>query len=224
MKMSEATQVQPPHVIAWNRLLDGKQHTVKNHETRTLYISPANQKHNNHYYDVMDEKLEDSTRIYFQNANGLRIDTEGGDFGELCHTTMEIQADVICIAEHNLDTTKYHITSNMEYQRQQICGPRSRLASSSSTTQMSGNYKPGGTLMIARGNIMSRFLTSGSDPLGRWTYQTFSGKHNHPITIITAYQVCQKSTRVQGQYTAHSQQESMLRQQGLVDYSPRKAF
>jgi len=105
-----------------------------------------------------------------------------------------------------------------------ICGQRTRLTHASSTIQTSGNYKPRGTLQLSQGNITARILTTGADELGRWTYQTFAGKDNKPVTIITVYQVCQKSTRNQGQYTALSQQESLLRQRGETDYTPRKVF
>ena len=172
----------------------------------------------------MGEKPDSVTRLYFQNVNGLQMDTVGGDFSEVCHTANEIQADIVCIAEHNLDTTKYHIKSIMEDQKRKICGQQARLTHASSTIQMSGNYKPGGTLQLSQGNITARLLTTGADELGRWTYQTFAGKANKPVTIITVYQVCHKSARNQGQYTASSQQESLLRQRGETDYTPRKAF
>lgn len=79
-----------------------------------LYITEANQKANHNFYDTMGEKPESVTRLDFQNVNGLHINMEGGDFSEACHTANEIQADILCITEHNLDTTKHHIKSVME--------------------------------------------------------------------------------------------------------------
>lgn len=155
----------PAHVIAWNRLLNGRQNSA-NQSNRTLYITEENQKENCHFYDIMGEKPDSVTRLYFQNVNGLQMDTVGGDFSEVCHTANEIQADIVCIAEHNLDTTKYHIKSIMEDQKRKICGQQARLTHASSTIQMSGNYKPGGTLQLSQGHITARLLTTGADKLG----------------------------------------------------------
>ena len=77
--------------------------------------------------------------------------------------------------------------------------------------------------MLSSGNITSWYLTLGSDALGRWTYQSFAGKQHRLVTVITAYQVCHKSIRKAGAYTATSQQESLLRQSGRME-TPRRAF
>ena len=60
--------------------------------------------------------------------------------------------------------------------------------------------------------------------MGRWTYQTFSGKRSRNVTIITAYQVCDKAISQRGRYTAVAQQESILRQRGESNPNPRKHF
>ena len=116
----------------------------------------------------------------------------------------------MCIAEHNLDTTQYYVMSTLTQTQNSTCR-RLRLTASSSTITTKGTYKPGGTLMLSSGNIMSRYLTSGSDALGRWTYQSFAGKSHQPVTVTTAYQVCHKRIRQAGAYTVTSQQESLLR-------------
>ena len=209
-------------IAAWNRLLDGCQSNTQNHQPRSLFITPKNQLKNHHVYDSMNAKDDTTTRLYFQNVNGLCFDSNGGDFEELCHITLETQSDLMCIAEHNLDTTQYHISSTLTQTQNSMCR-RSRLTMSSSAITMKGSYKPGGTLMLSSGGITSRYLTSGSDHLGRWTYQSFAGKKHRPVTIITAYQVCNKSPRQSGTYTAMSQQDSLLQQSGRLE-NPRKAF
>jgi hypothetical protein len=60
--------------------------------------------------------------------------------------------------------------------------------------------------------------------MGQWTYQTFSGKRSRNVTIITAYQVCDKAISQCGQYMAAAQQESILRQCGESNPNPRKHF
>jgi hypothetical protein len=46
----------------------------------------------------------------------------------------------------------------------------------SSSIEMANPYKPGGTFTLSTGNISARLITTGSDSMGQWTYQTFSGK------------------------------------------------
>jgi hypothetical protein len=94
----------------------------------------------------------------------------------------------------------------------------------SSTIEMVNHYKPGGTLTLSSGRITARLLTSGSDAMGQWTYQTFSGKRKTNVTIVTAYQVCNKSATQRGRSTAAAQQESLLRQRGEDNPNPRKHF
>ena len=49
------------------------------------------------------------------------------------------------------------------------------------------------------------------------------GEKHRPVTIITAYQVCNKSPRQSGTYTAMSQQDSLLQQSRQLE-NPWKAF
>jgi hypothetical protein len=63
----------------------------------------------------------------------------------------------------------------------------------SSQIEMTNQFKPGGTLTLLQGKILVWLLAAGMDDMGQWTYQTFSGKNNCNVTIITAYQVCDKS-------------------------------
>ena len=141
-------------IAAWNCLLDRRQSNTPNHQPRSLFTTPENQLKNHHVYDSMNAKDDTTTRLYFQNVNGLRFNSNGGDFEELCHITLETQSDLMCIAEHNLDTTQYHISSTLTQTQNSMCR-RSRLTMSSSAITMKGSYKPGGTLMLSSGGITS---------------------------------------------------------------------
>ena len=141
-------------VVAWNHLLDGHQSNYRNHRSRTLFITPENQLSNTPVFDSMDRKADTTTRLYFQNVNGLKFDRNGRDFEEVCHTANDTQSDIMCIAEHNLDTTQYYVMSTLTQTQNSICR-RSRLTASSLTITTKGTYKPGSTLMLSSGNITS---------------------------------------------------------------------
>ena len=84
----------------------------------------------------------------------------------------------------------------------------------------STNYKPGGTMNIAIGDMTGRIITQTHDHWGRWTSQTFRGSGNTNVTVISAYQVVSDNPHT-GLTTATAQQQSLLIQYSLT---PRKAF
>jgi hypothetical protein len=101
------------------------------------------------------------------------------------------------------------------------------LATSSSSIQASSSFKPGGTLNLVHDDLVGRISSKGSDHLGRWSYHKKFGKSSQIITIITAYQVCKRSSRTvtpdEGM-TAYVQQERLLREEGHANINPRKHF
>ena len=82
--------------------------------------------------DILDETPnEDTTRIYFQNINGISWNEEGGRWPYICEAMACIQADIACFCETNIDTNQYKIRTGME----DICHKRfsqSRLVMSTS--------------------------------------------------------------------------------------------
>ena len=64
--------------------------------------------------ELETEKGEETTRIYFQNLNGLKWDKEGGMWPMICQAMSGIHADIIGSAEINQDTTQYAIQQKLE--------------------------------------------------------------------------------------------------------------
>jgi methylglyoxal synthase len=118
----------------------------------------------------MGAKPANTTRLYGQNVNGIRIDSLGGDLTQICAIIREAQIDIAGFTEHNLDSTKHqvahvcHTSVKASFQES-----HSKLVMASSQFQLEGNYKPGGTMLLSTGDILSRLLESGKDPMGRWT-------------------------------------------------------
>jgi exonuclease III len=209
----------------WRQLVPG-QHTVldilRGHNDN-LNVPPENININIAFGNVLGAKAEGHTRVYCQNINGLRLDAEGGDFTALCRVSQEVQADVIGIMEHNIDTTKHYV--------QQLCYnalrhnlPIAKLTLGTTPITTANVYMPGGTFTISSGDIVSRIIETGSDEMGRWTFQSFAGCNQQQVTVITAYQVCHKSHTQRGRTTAAAQQESLVRQRNASDPNPRKHF
>ena len=192
-------------------------------EAHSTLLNPARLKENLPIGDPLLRKGPHTIRIYCQNPNGLRLDRKGGKITQLCQVAREVQADIFGITEHNLDTTQYQVRSIVHATiKRELDNTEHVLASSS--IQSETFFKPGGTLILSRGSINSRLQSSGSDALGRWVFQTFTGRNGRKVTVVTAYQVCNKSITQRGRTTAAAQQESLLRQRGESNPNPRLHF
>jgi hypothetical protein len=164
-------------------------------------------------------------RLYLCNPNGLQLHSTGGQFTEFLSQVADIEPDIIGITEHNLDTTKQHIQLRMKSSIRSVFA-KSHLVTSSSTIPSVHDFKPGGTLIAAQGNITRRIVTSGTDSFGRWAFLELVGKCHWNVVIVIAYQVCQQSFITNNtikSLSATSQQYIIMRQQDRT-YTPREAF
>ena len=173
--------------------------------TREWIVNP-----DSHEYigDVMPEpKPDTSTRIYFQNLNGVSWDSDGGRWPYVCEVMATIQADISCFVETNTDTNKYKIREKMETISQRQFD-QSRLVMAASKTSSASHYKPGGTAILAVNSITANIQTHTRDRMGRWASVSFTTQRSKKVRIISAYQVC-PGTR-QGSNTASSQQQAQI--------------
>ena len=217
---------------AWTAIFDGNQ-AHDEAETQALpteaeVVLTADNLLNNHPIgDVLGEKLDEHTRLYFNNFNGFQLDGQGGKFEAICKETLNIQADLMCGAEHNLDTIKSYVRNTL-YATAKRTLEHHQLAIASSDLPSSNNYKPGGTFILASGDICGKILgKSINDPMGRWTQLRIAGRDNLVLNVFCAYQVCKKNVKTamkKDKFTAIAQQISMLRRDGVNDPNPRKQF
>jgi hypothetical protein len=142
-------------------------------EIRRTILTNNNQQFNDPWGDLLGEKLGSVTRIYSLNLNGIALDRRGGQFDTLCRIAKELQVDILCGQEHNVDTTQPEIR-NILYNTARQHWPRSRLVTGSTATTFENWYKPGGTLQLSIGHITGRITSTYQDPLGRWVSQTFA--------------------------------------------------
>jgi hypothetical protein len=100
---------------AWARLFKSSRpvnqdqsNTQQQQQSRqtTIVLTQANTIRNNPWGDRLQQKDDNITRMYVQNVNGIKIQNDGGQMQEICSTTKEVQADIVCLQEHNLDTTR----------------------------------------------------------------------------------------------------------------------
>jgi exonuclease III len=177
--------------------------------------------------DIMDETpAVGTTRIYFQNVNGLKWDSHAGKWPYICEVLESIQADIGCFAELNTNTNEYNIRNQME----NVCHKQflqNRLILSTSKYKSKTPYKPGGTAIVARNAVTARVKSQTKDRMGRWASICIETSQTSRLRIISAYQVCSSIT--QGSTTAAAQQRAqiMLEQaekRSNSRHTPREAF
>jgi hypothetical protein len=186
-------------------------------------MTAENRRKNTFWGDPLEEKPAHSvTRLYSLNVNGLSLDRRGGKFDELCKITKEVQADVVCCQERNLDTTRPNVR-NVLHDTVRQHWLRSRIMYSTTPTPFLTDHKPGGTMIMTVEDVTGRIVSQSEDRWGRWTSQTIKGSGSIYVTVISAYQVVTDNPN-SGSTTAASQQRSLLIKTGDIEHKPRKAF
>jgi hypothetical protein len=123
----------------------------------------------------------------------------------------EVQADILCVQEHNLDTQQTQVRSILFNTSRQHWN-RSKLTCGTTPFDFISMYKPGGTMLMTMADISGRVINQHKDKWGRWTSQTLRGTQGRRLSIVSAYQVVtdKPTSRLT---TAASQQLSLLIQE-----------
>jgi hypothetical protein len=198
------------------------------HSTTQDTNSYNNQQHltNDFAGDLLNSRDNETTRLVFGNVNGLQLNDGGHRWDTICKDFQAMEADLVGLAETNIDDTKFevnqilHTVLRTNFQHYSV-------ATSSSSIPSASLFKPGGTLNLVHDDLVGRISSKGSDHLGRWSYHKLLGHSGKIINIVTAYQVCKRTTNAvtpdEGM-TAYVQQERMLREAGNTNINPRKHF
>ena len=168
-------------------------------------------------------KQDSATRIYGKNVSGLSIDQRGGQLDELLKVLKEVQADVFCGREHNLESNNTQVRQLL-YHTSRRHWTRSQVTFATTPIILPKQCKPGGTFMITAGDLTGRVIAQNTDKWGRWASQTFKGRETILVAVnYSAYQVVNKPITV-GSITTAAQQHSLLLQAHDTLTNPRSAF
>ena len=169
----------------------------------------------------MKEKLENTILVYAANVNGSSLDRCRGQYNNFYKTIKEVQADIVCGQEHNLNTTNTAVRSILNNTTAQHW-KRNFINFASTPMTFENLYKPGGAFIMSVGNTTSQLRDRCQDNWGRWTSQNFQGRAERLVTVISAYQVI-TDTPAKGTTTAAAQQYSLLKQTNDTTSSPQVA-
>lgn len=196
------------------------------YETTQDDSSSPEHEHNEFAGDVLTRREDAITRLVFGNVNGLQLGDGGHRWDSICKDLQAMEADIVGLAEINMDDTKFEANQVLHTVMKKNFEHYSAVTSSSSISAAT-LFKPGGTMSLLHADVVGRISTKGTDHLGRWSFHKLVGKAGRIITIITAYQVCERTSHAVNPddgMTAYVQQERLLRQEGHSNINPRKHF
>jgi hypothetical protein len=138
---------------------------------------------------IRTSKPPNTTRMHFQNVNGLNYTSSGGEFNDICAQIHKDNINILGIAETKLDTQRKAVVPTCLRSARRTFSS-SRVVLSSSAISYSSPFKPGGTALITAGCTTGRITNTHQDPMGRWCATTYRGAQTREVTVISAYQVC----------------------------------
>ena len=182
---------------------------------------------NSQWGDSINEDPAELHRIYFQNLDGLR--NESDEIALYVSSMAQRHVGTFCWADPGLDFSKAHVRRSLQ---RPISAHFTTARSAFSScllpeTQLTGanGYQPGGTFMATTAKWATR--SSGEplvDPsgLGRWSGLCYVGKRGKRLAIITAY----RSPRGQpkGGFGFYDQQYALLLSKGVAKPHVRRQF
>ena len=126
------------------------------------------------------------------NVKGFSLDRRGGQFDTTCEVHKEVQADIMCGQELNLDSDHTYVCSIL-YSTSCQHWRRSRLIFGTTPIPFTNPYKPGGTIIMSAGDVTSRFKHQEKDKWGRWVSQTVQGRNGlngHQYICLPSCRYC----------------------------------
>jgi hypothetical protein len=169
--MNSSTQ-EPSLAPEWNQIF--QEHNQQAPTTIDLIFAQNMSENHPVGPPISDPKPPDTTQLYFVNPNNFALLAQGGDFDAWCQEMKRLQTDIICAAEHNIDTTSpYACPICHEPADRTFCSYKLELSSSAIT--LDSTYKPGGTMILSQGNVTGHIISSGQDHMGRWAYTKYAG-------------------------------------------------
>ena len=210
-------------------------HIHTNHHSTRPGRNPLRSNHNidltSSYGTSHHERNHTDIRIFFQNTKGLSYSSTGEDYDYYLPCTKSIGADIIGMAETNTAWQHHHLRqlfTARSRQHYQIAKPSFGFPSNDiDPIPERETYQSGGTITLStRDLVPMAFGADITDPsgLGRWSGQTFRGKDNHFLSVITGDRVCKGSIASSPIGSAFSREYEHHQSQGKTAPRPRKLF
>jgi hypothetical protein len=103
--------------------------------------------------DMLLPRKHNTTLLYFINLNAINLDKKAAMFCDLCKESCQADIDVFAAAEHNLDSNKFVVCQILQTPARKSFHHHC-LQTVTSSILVDKFYKPGGTMLLAQGDIV----------------------------------------------------------------------
>ena len=166
-------------------------------------------------------------RLLSHNVHGLSARDNSADLTDFAKAVKAKGIAAFGIQEPNRNFERRPMLDDFNHRLRQVSS-HYRGQTSSARLGFGSNYQPGGTAVAVRNEWATRYLASGSDNLGRWSWITLAGTGTTKVTLISVYRVCDggaeasittRTVRAQQEwmYAARGKGPINLRQQVVTD-------
>ena len=193
--------------------------------------NPLDPNAHQHYGDPIIQKGQSTTRLFFQNANGLTHTSTLEDYRYYLSCLQSYDVDIIGLLETNTCWAHPHLKSDFHaavqtfHKQSKVCfGSPNYTIDPCPTTE---SHQAGGNVTLVTGPMASRAHGADiQDPsgLGRWCGYTLLGKLDQKLTLISAYRVCHGSPSLVPLGSSFLREYEHLRAQKHSRPNPRRQF
>ena len=198
---------------------------------RRTRSTPLDMNVHQHYGDAVIQKGQSTTRLFFQNVNGLTYTSTMEDYRYYMSCLQAYDVDIVGLSETNTCWSHPHLTADFQaairsfHKQSKVCfGSPSTSVDPCPTKE---HHQAGGNVTLVTGPMTSRIHGSAiqdSSGLGRWCGYTLLGKHDQKLTVITAYRVCHGSPSSVPLGSSFLREYEYLRSQKHAKPNPRRQF
>jgi hypothetical protein len=192
--------------------------------SKTVTYTPKHGKHNiltsladnKCWGDSLQSKQDGSTRIYFQNINGLSTK----DHSKWLHTLSWLKdnnVDIAGLAEPCINTNDIRVLNSYS-SKISMFQNRSFIKFSHNHSPSESKYQPGGSLILCSAQWKSRIVNIIQDQKkwGRYVGLTFRLKQDKYLTVISSYRCVKRFSTSVGNKTSVRYQRDCINKLGLT--------
>ena len=155
--------------------------------------------------DNLQFKQEGATRTMTHDVFSLSSKGNASRTRDLYQEIQKKEVDAMCMREHKLDANQHGARQTLQDSAEAF--GRCMIEAGSSETETITAFKPGGTGIIAQGNVTGRIKDRFSDKCGRWSAMEMQGKDTKTAMATSACQACARPANKHGG-SAFNQQET----------------
>ena len=181
---------------------------------------------NLHWGNGMTSEPGNTTRIYFQNINGLRAGNNFDDVNELLLCADGAKISILGFAETNVPWHDIRVKKTVRSKMSNIWNASKLACSAAPMITGDRYYQPGGTSLMVNGEWTSRIIEGNEDEsgMGRWSVMRLQGKGTRKLAVLCGYRPVKTEIRTTGASTVYRQQWNHMRALGNENPEPRSQF